>query len=792
MLWGNYPHRPEVATPLAFGAPAGVSLAGIRSWLDDLLTQISQVSHASFNSYEENFNLLTAMYRKSFKTDEPLVVCPLMMDIHYMVAEPCTQPPKAARLRGGGPGAPPIDDPRRVFDELFAEIKNAVIRRREETLPEQVKAFTALAAPPPEIDAARTMDKIYARIVAPPAPTGFRAADTDGLELTKAFEKQVWELMELHKHHPDCVFPFFAVDPRRIGIMEMVTRGRPFLPVGAPLVSKNGPFFGIKLYPRLGYVPMDVEKLCPGLYGWCRDREIPLTAHCSRGGFPPIRLHKCDDFGDPANWEPVLEKYEGLKVDLAHFGNEGPNWAQRIVELMKRPANRVFTDLACYTDPKKLKAVRATLAAEPILGERLMFGTDFDVMLMTDLITLEKYFDQFNPAVGKIFTDEEIEAMSRGVPRAFLGREKVAVAAEKRAEARREAAPAAVSRRIDRRARGAFLKLITEKNRFGWVRDLPDIRDYSVQQDTLCERLRKSGGQPTVHQMVSAPLQKVKRQVLPPAVDLTPWCSPVEDQGPIGACTAHAAVALVEYFEIRTQQKHIDSSRLFLYKVTRNLLNWPGDTGAYLRTAMEALVLFGVPPERYMPYVPENFDDEPSAFCYAFGQSFQTASYYRLDPVGMPPEKLLKDIKASLAAGYPLMFGFTVYDSLGEATENQGKVPFPSPQDRVVGGHAVAAVGYDDSVVIQNSEPGSLPTRGAVRIRNSWGGGPGRRGVWMATLRLRPEGAGCRLVDDHQAGVGGPGAVPVKGVDEAVEAGSARRHPLSSASTVPGSSNQRL
>ena len=78
--------------------------------------------------------------------------------------------------------------------------------------------------------------------------------------------------------------------------------------------------------------------------------------------------------------------------------------------------------------------------------------------------------------------------------------------------------------------------------------------------------------------------------------DLRAWCSPIEDQGAIGSCTANAAVGLLEYFERKAKNRYIDASRLFLYKAERDLLGWTGDTGAYLRTAMEALVLFGAPP----------------------------------------------------------------------------------------------------------------------------------------------------------------------------------------------------
>ena len=52
---------------------------------------------------------------------------------------------------------------------------------------------------------------------------------------------------------------------------------------------------------------------------------------------------------------------------------------------------------------------------------------------------------------------------------------------------------------------------------------------------------------------------------------------------------------MVEYFERKAFGRHIDASRLFLYKVTRNLLRLTGDTGAYQRSTMGAMRLFGVP-----------------------------------------------------------------------------------------------------------------------------------------------------------------------------------------------------
>jgi C1A family cysteine protease len=206
----------------------------------------------------------------------------------------------------------------------------------------------------------------------------------------------------------------------------------------------------------------------------------------------------------------------------------------------------------------------------------------------------------------------------------------------------------------------------------------------------------------------------------------------MEDQQTIGSCTAHAGVGLVEYFERRAFGKHLDASRLFLYKVTRNLLKWTGDTGAFLRSTMYALTLFGVPPEEYYPYNIADFDKEPSAFCYAFAQSYQAISYYRLDPPGTTPSNLLTQIKTYLANGLPSMFGFTVYSSISQANTNGGKIPYPTRGERVEGGHAIDAVGYDDNLKIKNTNPGGIETTGALLIRNSWGTGWGSAGYgWL-------------------------------------------------------------
>lgn len=263
----------------------------------------------------------------------------------------------------------------------------------------------------------------------------------------------------------------------------------------------------------------------------------------------------------------------------------------------------------------------------------------------------------------------------------------------------------------------------------GCIRDTPDLRDYTTDSEPVVAAAEKLGLADIGAALGQAPAQ----------ADLRPWCSPIEDQGALGSCTAHAAVGVAEYFEQRTHGRYIRGSRLFVYKATRKLLGLVGDTGASLRMTMGALVMLGIPPERYWPYTDRTqpgteggrtFDDEPTTFVYELAHDYETIKYFRHDPPSVEASKTLDSVKAYIAKGVPALFGFYVFPSLS-TTDVPGGFPYPCPYEAAIGGHAVVAVGYDDNKVVGNTRCGQSTT-GALLIRNSWSSGWGEQGYgWL-------------------------------------------------------------
>ena len=241
----------------------------------------------------------------------------------------------------------------------------------------------------------------------------------------------------------------------------------------------------------------------------------------------------------------------------------------------------------------------------------------------------------------------------------------------------------------------------------GWHHDLPDSRDYlptSAPIRALLDELKA--------------LPKRKRN--PARVDLREFFSEVYDQQTLNSSSAHACCGLVQYFERRAHGRLIEPSRAFLDKVTRNLIGVKGDTGADLRTTLKALTQFGTPPERYWPYEPEQFDDEPVAFLYSFRDDYCAIEYVRLDSRNGKGTDTLERVKAFLLAGFPCVFGFPVPSSLSGRSD----IPYRPTFDHVCGGQALVAVGYDDDRL--------QATKGALLVRNSWGSDWGDEGYgWL-------------------------------------------------------------
>lgn len=211
---------------------------------------------------------------------------------------------------------------------------------------------------------------------------------------------------------------------------------------------------------------------------------------------------------------------------------------------------------------------------------------------------------------------------------------------------------------------------------YGWLPDLPDHRDliYSA----------------------IAPI----RAALPKKVDLRNECSPVENQGNLGSCTANALVGALEFLEIKDGATFVDLSRLFVYYNERSIEGTVNqDSGAFLRDGIKSLAKLGVCPEPEWPYRIADFTKKPTTKCYADAKKHQITSYHRIS--------VLDEMRTCLADGYPFVFGFTVYTAFESAqVAKTGVLNLPGPKEKVLGGHAVMAVGYDDSqkrFIIRNS-----------------------------------------------------------------------------------------
>lgn len=224
--------------------------------------------------------------------------------------------------------------------------------------------------------------------------------------------------------------------------------------------------------------------------------------------------------------------------------------------------------------------------------------------------------------------------------------------------------------------------------RYGYIPDLPDHRDFS-------------------YQLV------FDRRKIPAKIDLRSQCPAVYDQGQLGSCTGNAIAAALEFELLKQKEADFIPSRLFIYyneRVIEGTVN--EDSGAMLRDGIKSVANQGVCPEREWIYDISKFADKPTDGCYTDAVKFKALSYKRLDSTKITV------LKGCLAAGTPFVFGFSVYESFeSQEVAQTGVVNMPTPNENLIGGHAVLAVGYDDA-------------QQRFIVRNSWGVEWGQQGYF--------------------------------------------------------------
>jgi C1A family cysteine protease len=239
--------------------------------------------------------------------------------------------------------------------------------------------------------------------------------------------------------------------------------------------------------------------------------------------------------------------------------------------------------------------------------------------------------------------------------------------------------------------------------RFGWRPDTPDQRDRRFDHAKVLRRLR---------------------QKLPARVDLRELQlhAPVFDQGNLGSCTANAIGKAYEFAQRKQGLEDYAPSRLFIYFGEREIegsINT--DAGAEIRDGLKVVNKLGAPRETLWPYLVSRFTVRPTPAVYTDGEKHQALGYAAVDVKTTA-------LKAALAAGFPVVVGFTVYTSFFNIGAD-GFMPTPKPTESVEGGHAVLVMGYR-----RLRAPWDKAARDYAIVLNSWGDAWGDQGFFYMPL----------------------------------------------------------
>lgn len=221
---------------------------------------------------------------------------------------------------------------------------------------------------------------------------------------------------------------------------------------------------------------------------------------------------------------------------------------------------------------------------------------------------------------------------------------------------------------------------------YGCKPSLPDFRDYKLVHATTALAAR------------------------PPVYSLKDKMPMIWNQGDTSSCTAHASLAAFVYNDMKDGKPEWMPSRMFTYFNARLLDgSQDADNGATVRDAIKGLAMYGVCQETDWAFDPNHINTHPGWHNYTLAKSNKVVNYLSVCNTWDDLATKQSQINATIASDEPVIFGATLYQSFeSDEVEKTGIVPMPVQDESIVGGHAIAIVGYDDN-------------KQQYLVRNSWG-----------------------------------------------------------------------
>jgi uncharacterized protein len=332
-----------------------------------------------------------------------------------------------------------------IRNKSYAKILSTILRNilpfKSNDFFDKLSAFCAVSALDSQKEVFEFLRQFY------PEKTCFVALPMDMAkmgagDIEESYKDQLAGIQEIRAELPQTFLPFIFADPRREGITNLVKNG-----------IENGEYSGIKIYPSLGYYPdydFDNKGGLYRIFEFAERNQIPITAHCQRGymysrspipkggrgvfyekygKYPGSKKEYWGSYNDPDNYEKVLDEFNELKINFAHFGGAQEwkyymgtrwpsskpqkSWVMKIVELMKKREN-VYTDIAVMMRGKTMLDMLNILLEGKTASDRILFGTDFYMVTRTDSETA------YTMGIRKVIGEEKWKKISNINPRRFL------------------------------------------------------------------------------------------------------------------------------------------------------------------------------------------------------------------------------------------------------------------------------------------------------------------------------------------------------------------------------------